>query len=129
MALRKYKRRPGATVYAIRFDFAGAGFDYEKWGASQHCKSGDWIVLNDGDTYTVDADVFGRTYRRVDGATYEKTGNVWAEQASTDGAVPTKEGRTHYTAGDYVVFNDESKTDGYAMTRDKFESMYEAAEG
>jgi hypothetical protein len=50
---------------------------------------------------------------------------VWAEAASEDGSIATKEGRTQYRKGDYVVFNDEDGTDGYAMSAKKFESRYE----
>jgi hypothetical protein len=125
MALREYKRRPGTRVHAIRLALETSGFDYVKWGARQHCKAGDWVVRSGDDTYTVDAAVFAATFAPVGDATYEKTGTVWAEQASSAGSVPTKEGRTHHAAGDYVVFNDAARTDGYAVSREKFEDLYE----
>ncbi|MDQ0864805.1 hypothetical protein [Arthrobacter globiformis] len=65
--------------------------------AKQQCKPGDWLVDDDGDTNTVDADVFAAT----------------------------KEGRTSYNRGDVVVFNNENGTDGYAMTAERFNSRYE----
>jgi hypothetical protein len=125
MPLREYKRRSNTTVFAIRLDVDTDGFDYYKWGDKQRCKRGDWIVSNDGDTYTVDADVFASTYERIGPAEFRKKGTVWAEQASQAGSIQTKEGRTHYEAGDYVVYNDRELTDGYAVASVKFEEMYE----
>lgn len=125
MSLRHYKRRSGQTVYAIQLDLVTEGFNYTKWGELQRCKAGDWIVRNGDDTYTVDAKVFRGTYEQVGPTEYRKTGTVWAEQAAESGSIATKEGRTHYEAGDYVVYNDREQTDGYAVTRAKFEEMYE----
>jgi hypothetical protein len=127
MALRHYKRRPDQTVYAIKLDLATDGFDYEKWNQRQHCKSGDWLVRNGDDTYTVDAEVFARTYQQVGPIEYRKLGSVWAEQAEAPGSISTKEGRTEYETGDYLVYNDRAQTDGYAVSREKFEEMYEEA--
>jgi hypothetical protein len=127
MAFREYRRRSGATVFALRLNLETDGFWYVKWGARQRCKQGDWLVQSGDDSYTVDADVFARTYERVADATYKKSGTVWAEQAAEAAAIDTKEGRTQYEAGDYVVYNDREKTDGYAVSRAKFEEMYEPA--
>lgn len=127
MPLREYKRRPN-VVFAIRLDLETDGFEYTKWGGRQRCKQGDWIVWNDGDVYTVNADVFARTYRHVQDVRYEKVGTVWAQQATAPGSIVTKEGVTHYERGDYVVYNDREQTDGYAISRAKFEAMYEPVE-
>src|SRR5688572_9605329 len=98
MAFREYRRRPGATVYAIQLDLETDGFDYLKWNERQHCKRGDFIVRNGDDTYTVDADVFKSTYRKVGSIEYEKFGTVWADQATAAGTIATKEGATQYEA-------------------------------
>jgi hypothetical protein len=105
----------------------GAGFTYEKWGGTQTCKPGDWIVDNAGDVYTVDGDTFARTYREAGKGTYVKIAPVWAEVATEAGAVRTKEGVTRYEAGDYLVFNDENGGDAYAIPAGRFEEMYEPA--
>lgn len=128
MAFREYRRRSDTTVHAIRLNLDTTGFEYQKWDGRQRCKAGDWIVQNGDDTYTVDADVFARTYERVEGATYRKTGTVWAEPQSESGTIRSMEGSTNYGADDYVVYNDREKTDGYAIERAKFESMYELKE-
>ena len=127
-ALCKYRRRQSTTVVAVRLDLDTTGFTYQKWGGRQRCKRGDWIVSNAGDTYTVDAATFERTYRGVSPGVYEKTGLVWARAASEPGVVRTKEGSTEYAAGDFLVFNDPDGQDGYAMSAETFESLYEPAE-
>jgi hypothetical protein len=94
----------------------------------QRCKPGYWVVGNKDDVYTVDRETFERTYRQVGPGAWLKTTPVWAELAKEPGVVPTKEGETHYEAGTYLVFNEENGGDGYAVTPEKFEEMYEAAE-
>jgi hypothetical protein len=125
--LKRYRRRPDQFVVAIRLDLdlGEEGFVYRKWGGVQRGKRGDWLVDNDGDVYTVDAEVFARTYRRTGPGTYLKTTPVWAEVATTAGRVQTKEGSSAYQAGDYLVSNDEAGTDRYSVSARKFESMYE----
>jgi hypothetical protein len=124
---KKYVKREDQVVVAVRLALQTSGFTYEKWGSQQTCKAGDWIVSSDGDVHTVDAAVFERTYRQVGTGTYLKTTPVWAELAAEPGTVHTKEGVTHYRAGDYLVFNEERGGDGYAVTAEKFQRMYEPA--
>ena len=126
--LRKYVKRPNQAVVAVQLALETAGFTYEKWGGAQRCKAGDWIVNSNGDTYTVDRDSFARTYRATGPGTYLKTAPVWAEVAATSGEVHTKEGATHYQAGDYIVCNEPDGSDSYAMAKAQFEGMYEPAE-
>jgi hypothetical protein len=57
-----------------------------------------------------------------------KTTPVWAERATQPGRVATKEGQSHYSAGDYLVSNNEDGTDAYCIAAAKFEAMYELAE-
>jgi hypothetical protein len=121
---RRYVRRPDQPVAAVRLPLETDGLSYRKWGAEQHAKPGDWLVDNDGDVYTVDADVFARTYRQTGPGAYVKTTPVWAEQAATSGAVKTKEGATHYEAGDYLVSNHPDGSDEYAISAEKFASLY-----
>lgn len=109
-------------------DLDTRGFTYRKWGAEQKCKAGDWLVDNNGDVYTVDDGVFARTYRSVGPGIYVKTTPIWAERATRSGSVATKEGRSHYNAGDYLVSNNEDGTDAYCISAEKFESMYESDE-
>ena len=121
---RRYVRRPDRPVAAVRLALDADALVYRKWGGEQRAKAGDWIVDNDGDVYTVDADVFARTYRRTGTGTYVKTTPVWAERATHAGSVKTKEGATHYNAGDYVVSNKSDGSDEYAMPAAKFEDLY-----
>jgi len=124
---RKYRKRESSFVTAVRLDLETDGLVYRKWGAEQRGKRGDWLVDNDGDVYTVDASVFARTYRQVSPGVYVKTAPVWAEVTESSGAIETKEGRSQYSPGDYLVFNEEDGRDGYAMSREAFAAMYEPA--
>ena len=123
---RRYVRRPDSPVVAIRLDLDTDGLVYRKWGDTQCAKRGDWLVDNDGDVYTVDADSFDSTYRPMGSGpgTYIKTAPVWATKAEKAGSVTTKEGRTHYEAGDYIVSNSSDGSDQYAIVAAKFEKMY-----
>lgn len=125
---RRYRKRADLAVTAVRLALDTAGFTYLKWGAEQRCKPGDWLVDNDGDTYTVDAEVFERTYRAVAPGRYVKSTPVWAEAATTPGSVATKEGASHYQPGDYLVANQSDGGDAYCIGREKFEAMYELDE-
>jgi hypothetical protein len=125
---QRYRKKADQFVVAVKLDLETEGFTYRKWGAEQRCKPGDWLVDNQGDAYTVDHAVFSRTYRRVGPGTYVKTTPVWAEKAAQAGSIATKEGRSYYQEGDYLVFNDAAGTDGYCVGAAKFESMYEIDE-
>jgi hypothetical protein len=125
---RRYLKRAPHFVVAVQIDLQTDGFTYEKWGSTQTCKRGDWLVNNAGDTYTVDRDTFTRTYRLTGPGTYVKVTPVWAETAAETGEVSTKEGSTHYERGDYLVYNDPDGKDGYAISKATFESMYERSD-
>jgi hypothetical protein len=115
-------------VTAVRVDLGTDGFTYRKWGSTQTCKRGDWLVNNNGDTYSVDAESFARTYRATGPGTWVKTTPVWAAVAISTGEVRTKEGSTQYKTGDYLGFNEPDGGDAYAVANDEFERMYAPAE-
>jgi hypothetical protein len=123
--LQRYRRRKQTSVTAVRLDLDTEGFVYRKWGGTQRCKRGDWLVNNQGDVYTVDGETFARTYRMVSPGVYEKDAPVWAERVENAGTIQTQEGSTAYQAGDYLVFNHPAGKDGYAMSRETFDSLYE----
>lgn len=124
---QQYVKRASQFVIAVQLDLETEGFTYEKWGGRQTCKRGDWLVNNSGDTYTVDRDTFERTYKATGTGTYVKVTPVWAKAANEAGEVHTKEGVTHYHAGDYLVSNEPEGRDSYAVAKDVFELMYEPA--
>lgn len=126
---RRYVRRPDCPVTAVRIALDTDGLIYRKWGGEQRAKAGDWIVDNEGDVYSVDADVFARTYRKTGTGTYVKTTPVWAARAESAGTVKTKEGSTDYESGDYLVSNNSDGSDEYAMTAEKFERLYTLDDG
>jgi hypothetical protein len=123
---RKYIKRATEFVIAVEINLDLEGFTYRKWGGTQRCSRGDWLVNNHGDVYTVERESFARTYRQTGPGTYVKTTPIWAEVASAPGEVSTKEGATHFDAGDYLVYNEANGQDAYAVTKSSFERMYEA---
>ncbi|MEO5882870.1 MAG: hypothetical protein ABIQ06_10690 [Caldimonas sp.] len=128
---QRYRRKPDQAVTAVQLSLPleGNGFSYRKWDDVQRAKTGDWLVDNDGDVYTVAADSFAKTYRRAGPGRWLKITPVWAEQVAQAGDVATKEGRTHYEAGDWLVSNNEDGSDAYAIGAAKFERMYEPESG
>lgn len=123
---RRYVHRADSPVVAIRLDLDFDGFVYRKWGGVQRAKHGDWLVDNAGEVYTVDAGSFDRTYIPAGSGpgTYVKSTPVWARKAVSAGVVMTKEGSTHYEAGDYLVSNSSDGSDQYAITAAKFDALY-----
>jgi hypothetical protein len=119
-----YFKRVTEFVVAVQVDLDTPGFTYQKWGGTQACKPGDWLVNNGGDTYTIDRDTFARTYRAAGPGTFVKKTPVWAEVARTAGSVRTKEGSTSYEPGDYLVYNEPDGGDAYAVSKKEFERMY-----
>ena len=75
---------------------------------------------NKGDVYSIDCDTFSRTYESTGPGMYVKRTPVWAEVAREVGVVRTKEGATHYEAGDYLVYNEPDGGDAYAVAKDAF---------
>lgn len=122
---QKFVKRSSQFVVAVQLDLLTNGFTYQKWGSVQSCKPGDWIVNNNGDTYTINRDVFLATYKATAPGQYVKTTPVWAEVATNSGEVHTKQGSTHYEPGDYLVYNASDSEDGYAVPKTTFERMYE----
>ena len=125
---RKYRKKATAFVVAVQLDLDTDGFVYQKWGGPQVCRRGDWLVDNNGEKYTVAQESFKRTYRAVSPGIYVKSAPVWAEVAEKAGRIRTVEGETAYEIGDYLVCNNEDGTDAYAMSAEKFNSMYDPAE-
>lgn len=124
----RYRKKSDRFVVAVQVDLDTAGFSYTEWGAEQRCKPGDWLVDNEGDIYTIDSEVLANTYRRVRPGIYVKATTVWAEVAAASGVVDTKEGRSHYQKGDYLVYNNRDGTDAYCVSAAKFEAMYDIDE-
>ncbi|MCY7306092.1 MAG: hypothetical protein LH632_08075 [Rhodoferax sp.] len=122
---QRYRRKPDQAVTAIRLQLEFDSFTYRKWGSDQRAHAGDWLVEQDGEVHTVAADSFGRTYRAVGPGRWLKTAPVWAESATQDGSVATKEGRTQFKAGDWLVSNAADGSDSYAISATKFQQLYE----
>ena len=124
MTRKKYQKRKVQVVTGVQINLETEGLCYVKWGGEQHCKSGDWLVNNAGECYTVEQESFANTYKEIAPGQFVKAGPVWAEEAETNGSVSTKEGVSQFQAGDYVVSNNEDGTDAYTVPKAKFEERY-----
>ena len=122
---QRFRRKPDQAVTAVRLALEFDSLVYRKWGHEQRARPGDWLVDNAGDTYTVAADTFERTYREVGPGRWVKSTPVWAERATQAGSVQTQEGRTNYQPGDWLVSNAEDGSDAYAIAADRFAQLYE----
>lgn len=123
---QRFRRRAAQPVVAVQLKLDTDGLRFRKWGHDQLAKAGDWLVDNAGEVYTVEAESFAATYREVARGHYVKTAPVWAFCADQAGSVATKEGRSNYAAGDWVVSNREDGSDAYAVSAAAFDEMYEA---
>lgn len=122
---KKYCKKANQFITAVQLDFKTEGFTYQKWGSTQQAKPGDWLVKNGNDTYTIDNEVFEKTYCQIDDAKYVKTTPIWAEKTTKDGSIKTKEGKLDYQIGDYLVSNSKDGSDDYCIDANKFQMMYE----
>ena len=122
---QRYRKKVDSFIIAVQLNLETEGFTYHKWGAQQQCKKDDWLVNSAGETYTVDAETFAKSYRMTTPGIYTKSTPVWAEKATHDGSVFTKEGESHYRSGDYIVSNDDEGSDRYCMPAARFEAIYE----
>lgn len=125
--LQQYFKKPGKPVRAVQLNLPEVNLTYKQWGETQQAHSGDWLVNNESNTYTVAQESFRTTYKHLYGDWYRKVAPVWAETATTDGAITTKEGRSHYRAGDYLVYNLPDRRDGYTVPKQEFEQHYRPA--
>lgn len=123
--LKKYKKRLSFAITAIQLNLETEGFSYQKWGAEQNCKQGDWIVDNGGDFYTIDNEVFKATYVKISKCQYVKNTLVFAEESLSAGTIKTKEGISNYDQGSYLVYTSKDHIDAYVLSKEKFELMYE----
>jgi len=113
---RRYRKKADQFVVAVKLGLDTEGFTYRQMGRRAEMQAATGCFDNNGDVYTVDAGVFSKTYRSVGPGIYVKTTPIWAEKATQPGSVATKEGRSHYNAGDYLVSNNEDGTDAYCIS-------------
>ena len=128
MTKKQYRKIERAVITAVQMDLDCAGFTYKKWNNVQKCQQGDWVVNNNGDCYTIRADVFAKTYEFVSKGQYRKTAIVWAEQTNTERSIETNNGAVQCQAGDYIVSNVGFQDDSYVVSKEKFEAMYKLHE-
>jgi PHD/YefM family antitoxin component YafN of YafNO toxin-antitoxin module len=129
MSKKTYRKKDDQPIIAIQLDLDTDGLVYQKWGAEQRGKKLDWVVNNGGEVYTIDRESFDSTYEKISPGLYRKIAVIYAEKAEEAGSVETKEGKSHYVEGDYIVSNKADGSDAYCISADKFAEMYEEVPG
>ena len=109
----------------MRLDLDTDGFTYRKWGGTQRCKQGDWLVNNGGDIYTIDQETFSRTYRRGRGRPVRERESGLGGASHVGGFDHDQRRIDRHEVGDFLVFNDPDGRDGYAVTAARFHELYE----
>lgn len=119
--------RKTGTIFAVRMDLDMDPLHYRRWGGEQTAKPGDWLVLSNGDTYTIDAAEFTKTYDRDPGKAgiFRKTAVTYAYEAIQGGKIFTLEGASDFEAGDYICASNPEMKDAYPVSRETFEATYE----
>ena len=97
-SLKTYRKKPDQKVVAVQLDLDTDGFSYQKWGGTQTCKAGDWLVDNNGEIYTISRETFESTYTQLSAGLYYKPAIVWAAQATSNGEIETHEGKNTLSA-------------------------------
>lgn len=124
MKTNAYRKR--GMVEAVKMDLEMLPLRYEKWGGWQVAEPGDWIVLSNGDTYTINAAEFAKTYvsMGVPGH-YKKSAITYARELTGAGTIKTLEGTSDYAVGDFLCAPDKEMTNAYPVDRETFLSTYD----
>jgi hypothetical protein len=121
---KRYRERADRFVTAIRMNLETDCF--VRRGSSLLLAIGDWLVYDGNSTYMVDAELFAEKYRLIGYAgRYAKIATVWVEVADRYGQMMTKDGVCEYAPGDRLVFHDPGEEEGFCMSPEEFERIYE----
>lgn len=97
-------------------------------GETMQARAGDWRVTNDeGRTWSVDPDIFLRTYRQLAGDRWRRTGDVRARPAAPGEVVESLEGRQTAKTGDWVI--EGAQGERWVTSARHFEANYERLPG
>lgn len=129
--MKQYERRPDGLIIAIqiRLDLEAGGIAYRKWDSEQWGKRGDWLINDDGDTYTVSAENFANDYELSESGLYRNTAKVWAEEATGSGFVEIRGGTAPFVEGNMLVFSDPDRKEGQVFFYNKFNRLYRPVGG
>lgn len=72
-------------------------------GSALSARAGDWLITDGVQEWTVEADIFARTYRRLPDGRFAKDAPVDAVRTDRPLDVPTLEGVARAEAGDWVL--------------------------
>lgn len=91
-------------------------------GSDLDAAAGDWLLTDGRREWTVDADVFARSYERLADGTFRKSTTVQAVQLDEAVDVPTLEGVSAAVAGDWLLRGVEGEL--WPVGDDHFRSRY-----
>lgn len=91
-------------------------------GATMQAGPGDWLVEEDGKSWSVRDDIFRAGYRHVSGSQWQRRGTVLARIAQPGETIQTLEGPTVAADGDWVVKGDHG--DQWPVPADVFAHHY-----
>lgn len=96
-------------------------------GATMQAATGDWLVEEDGESWSVRDDIFRSSYRHVTGAQWQRYGSVLARTAQPGETIETPEGPTLAADGDWVVQGGHG--DQWPVPADVFAHHYTESRG
>lgn len=91
-------------------------------GATMQADPGDWLVQEDGASWSVRDDIFRSSYRHLTGSQWQRRGTVLARQAQAGEVIDTPEGPTEAADGDWVIRGNHG--DQWPVPADVFERHY-----
>jgi hypothetical protein len=95
-------------------------------GETMHAKAGDWrVVAPDGDSWSVTADIFAKTYEHEEGDRWQRTGTVRARPALPGEVISSLEGQQTAAAGDWVIRGSQDEL--WITSAEHFAANYEPA--
>ena len=97
-------------------------------GGTMEGRAGDWQVTDDhGKSWSVEPEIFTRTYAHLGGNRWRRTGSVMARPAVEGELVDSLEGRQTAHGGDWVIRG--AKGEQWVTSGDHFAANYERAGG
>lgn len=95
-----FRRRGQVTAHLLKHSWTWI----DESGSVLHAKVGDWRVTgSNGASWSVDAEVFAKTYGHIHGSSYVRRGLVKARPASAFEDADTLEGQSRAVAGSWLV--------------------------
>lgn len=96
-------------------------------GATMQADPGDWMVEENGESWSVRDDIFRSSYRHLSGSQWQRSGTILARPAQPGETIDTPEGPTTAADGDWVVRGNHG--DHWPVPADVFARHYVEIDG